>query len=111
MPFPSRGDNWLEDTVCNGQETFLLNALHWFVEVSFSCWYDLRSELVLRVDNRYGEGLSSRAMDYFEVMTLKVEDRVPKHENLDNASSEETETAFFGTCSCSRKGQARGGRQ
>jgi hypothetical protein len=108
--------NQVDDSNSSPSETPMMDPLSWFADVAFSCVDDIQRKF----DNSRGKiceakgGSSSKEMDYFESMTLqleeiKEEDYMPKPLVLENFIEEETGTTSLPTRA--RKGPARRGRQ
>jgi hypothetical protein len=108
--------NQVDDSSSSPSETPMVDPLSWFADVAFSCVDDIQRKF----DNSRGKiceakgGSSSKEMDYFESMTLqleeiKEEDYMPKPLVPENFIVEETGTTSLPTRA--RKGPARRGRQ
>ncbi|KAL5055216.1 hypothetical protein RYX36_035898 [Vicia faba] len=108
--------NQVDDEMSSPSERPLVNPLSWFADVAFSCVDDMQKKL----DNSKGKNRegkresSSKEIDYFEAMTLqleevKEEDYMPKPLVPENLLVEEAGTTSLPTRA--RKGPARRGRQ
>ncbi|KAI5387358.1 uncharacterized protein LOC127101050 [Lathyrus oleraceus] len=108
--------NQVDDVMSSPSERPLVDPLSWFADVAFSCVDDMQRKL----DNSKGKSpegkgeSSSKELDYFEAMTLqleevKEEDYMPKPLVPENLLVEEAGTSSLPTRA--RKGPARRGRQ
>ncbi|XP_045812958.1 uncharacterized protein LOC123906968 [Trifolium pratense] len=108
--------NQVDDSTSSPSETPMIDPLSWFADVASSCVDDMQRKF----DNSRGKtcegkgGSSSKEIDYFESMTLqleeiKEEDYMPKPLVPENFIVEEIGTASLPTRA--RKGPARRGRQ